>query len=282
MRRLAAVAAAICLLLCKSSGVATPSNSGDIELRTIEMPGVALYKTDGPLERAPVEKDFPGRIPALFIQKAWGIDVLETRGGKRMLQNGTECAAEDDEDDELFRRFGSSLLARARSMFVDRGYEHELQSFLDTGVSNPDAGPRRMHWVGIEIFPNMSLTLHSHPNIEYAYIVEGVMHEWRLTDPMVEKKRSYVPETFVIDGELQHKQVGPNLTAVDASQTFEHKLYREGEMFINTIGDVHQSYTKTEGVKLFVMWGDGNADVPSEQHPQNAGFLNHQSAQAWA
>ena len=53
-------------------------------------------------------------------------------------------------------------------------------------------------------------------------------------------------------------------------------------MFINTIGDVHQSFTREEGVKLFVMWGDGNADVPLDQLPTNSDtFFNSQSAQAW-
>lgn len=243
----------------------------------IKMSGVILHKTNGPLEREPVGESFPDLMPVQFIQKAYNIDVLETQGGKRMLEQNDTCATKDDG-----YRFGANLLARARSMFVERGYEHELGEFLETGVSNPDAGPRRMHWAGIEILPNHSLALHSHPNVEFAYIVEGVMHEWRLTDPTVDKKRSYVPENVKINGKMQSKHIGPNLTTVDASQTFEHKLYREGEMFINAIGDVHQSFTKTEGVKIFVMWGDGNADVPNDQHPQNAGFLNQQSAQAWA
>ena len=57
--------------------------------------------------------------------------------------------------------------------------------------------------------------------------------------------------------------------------------YSAGDMFINTIGDVHQS-TMDEGVKLFVMWGDGNADIPEHGLPQNsADFLNAQSAKAW-
>jgi len=255
------------------------------QMRTIEMPGVTLHKTvSGPLASGPVGGDFPGRIPAKLIREAYNIDVLETEGGMKMLLESNDrsvCAADAHNDDKELR-FGMNLLARARSMFVERGYGHELQSFMETGVSNPDAGPRRMHWVGIEIFPNQSLALHSHPNVEFVYIVEGCMHEWRLTDATVKKKRSYIPERVEVDGgEVHSKYIGPNLTSVDANRTFEHRLYREGEMFINTIGDVHQSFTKDEGVKLFAMWGDGNADVPSDQLPQNAGFLNIQSAKAW-
>jgi len=251
-------------------------SSDDSEIRQIKMPGVVLHKTSSPLDVGPVGDDFPGPIPVRFIKKAFGIDALGTPGGEQMLKNSTLCASDDVET-----QFGANLLARARNMFEKRGLVQELEAFLDTGVSNPDAGPRRMHWVGIEIFPDQSLALHSHPNVEFAYIVEGVMHEWRLTDPAVEKKRSYVPVTVETDEGVHSKLVGPNLTMVDASQTFEHKLYREGDMFINTIGDVHQSFTRAEGVKLFVMWGDGNADVPNDQLPMNAGFLNEQSAQAW-
>ena len=42
-------------------------------------------------------------------------------------------------------------------------------------------------------------------------------------------------------------------------------------MFINSIGDVHQSFTGEEGVMLFVLWGGSTADVPDTQLPQNSG-----------
>ena len=75
--------------------------------------------------------------------------------------------------------------------------------------------------------------------------------------------------------------VGPNISKVNASETFSQASYHEGDMFINAVGDIHQSFTKEEGVKLFVLWGDGNADIPSDGMPYDAGFLNKQSAKAW-
>ena len=115
------------------------------------------------------------------------------------------------------------------------------------------------------------------------YIVEGVMHEHRIVDPSIEKKRAYVPETVEVNGETHLKYSGPDLHSIDASKegVFSHYEYHAGEMFINAIGDVHQSYTRGEGVKLLVMWGDGNADVPDGQSPQNSAFLNRHSAKAW-
>lgn len=243
----------------------------------IQGPGVILHKTSGPLESAAVAEGFPGTIPADFIRKAYGIDVVRSRGGRRIL-NQTDFCGEGDLD----AAFGAALLTRAKEMFLHRNCEDELEAFLQNGVSNPDAGYRRMHSVGIEVHPNKSLALHSHPNIEFAYIIEGALHEWRL-DPSIEKKRVYIPEAVEVNGTSLLKYHGPDLKEVDGGKTgtFRHNIYNEGDMFINTIGDVHQSFTKGEGVKLFAMWGDGNADVPKDGYPQNAGFLNEQSAKAW-
>ena len=138
-----------------------------------------------------------------------------------------------------------------------------------------------MHWVGIDILPNQSLALHSHPNVEFVYVAEGVMHEWRCRKCPV--KRSYVPEEVKTNGKTILKYWGPDLHKVNAKAKgmFRHDAYNAGDMFINAIGDVHQSYTREEGVKLLVMWGDGNADVPLEQLPRHSDFLNVGGAKAW-
>ena len=284
----------MCFVATEGGPPSSSSSSSDesggtvLELTKTDMPGVTLYKTNDPIDEGPVGADFPSRFPVQFIDQAFNINVLETQGGKELMKkyNSNEveerecssssssssrtCSSRDDDDAEA--QFGKSLLARASEMFAERQCHDELQSFLDTSVSNPgvQSGPRRMYWVGIEIQPNKSLALHSHPNIEYVYIVEGVMHEWRLVDPNVPKKKIY---TTI---------VGPNLTNVNGNETFQHQQYKEGEMFINTIGDVHQSYTMDEGVKLFAMWGNGNADVPIDQIPHSSEFLNSQSAKAWS
>ena len=220
---------------------------------------------------------------------------------------------DDDTDDDPSLLFGLGLVERAKEMFQQRNLLHELEYFFETGVSNnPQQGttspPRRMYWVGIHIHPNKSLALHSHPNIEFAYIVQGTMYEYRLIDPNYKKKIIYHNNDDSgkeeNDAEEDFKYIGPNLTYIHASvatgaattpSSFQLNSYKEGEMFINTIGDVHQSFTKEDenddenddggmggGVKLFVLWGNGNADVPHDQYPQNSNnVLNIQSAQAW-
>merc|ERR1712093_942345 len=120
----------------------------------------------------------------------------------------------------------------------------ELDAFLQSGVSNTHSPtPRRMHWVGIHILPNQSLALHSHPNVEFVYVAAGAMHEWRC--PKCPVKRSYIPEEVHTNGKTIEKYWGPDLHEVDA---------KANGMFVNAIGDVHQSYTREEGVKLLVMW----------------------------
>ena len=85
------------------------------------------------------------------------------------------------------------------------------------------------------------------------------------------------------NGKTIEKYWGPDLHKVNAKAKgmFRHDAYNAGDMFINAIGDVHQSYTEGEGVKLLVMWGDGNADVPLEQLPRHSDFLNVGGAKAW-
>ena len=276
------------LLCCYYSlCIAADDQTEELDLYTINSAGVILHKQrSGPIEERPVGDDFPHTMPARFIRQAYGIDAPNSIGGKHIMEKqSASCTSESDGGEaNLDVDFGSAILARAKQMFAERECQDELDFFLKKGVSNPEAGPRRMHWAALEILPNQSLALHSHPNIEFAYIVDGVMHEHRIVDHSIEKKKAYTPESIEVDGQKHLRYHGPDLSHIDASMngTFKHNAYSAGDMFINTIGDVHQSYTMDEGVKLFVMWGDGNADIPEHGLPQNsADFLNAQSAKAW-
>merc|ERR1711977_333323 len=77
----------------------------------------------------------------------------------------------------------------------------------------------------------------------FEYVAAGVMHEWRC--PKCPVKRSYVPERIETNGKTIEKYWGPDLHKVDAKDDgmFRHDAYSAGDMFINAIGDVHQSYT---------------------------------------
>jgi len=250
----------------------------DIEINRIENPGVILYKTSGPLPEQKLGDDFPGDFPARFMRQAWGLEGPRSPEGKSLVNATGVCTTEAITDEF----FGQAMLERAKAMFDDRNLRHELDAFLQSGVSNTDSpSPRRMYWVGIHILPNQSLALHSHPNVEFVYVAAGVMHEWRC--PKCPVKRSYVPERIETNGKTIEKYWGPDLHKVNAKAKgmFRHDAYNAGDMFINAIGDVHQSYTEEEGVKLLVMWGDGNADVPLEQLPRHSDFLNVGAAKAW-
>ena len=263
------------LLVALLARVATAQ---DIDIKRIENPGVILYKTSGPLPEQKLGDDFPGSFPARFLRQAWGLEGPHLPEGAALV-NATGVCTSNEITDEFF---GQAMLERAKAMFDDRGLRHELDAFLQSGVSNTHSPtPRRMRWVGIDILPNQSLALHSHPNVEFVYVAAGVMHEWRC--PKCPVKRSYVPEKIESNGNTIEKYWGPDLHNVNAKAngTFRHDAYGAGDMFINAIGDVHQSYTREEGVKLLVMWGDGNADVPLEQLPRHSDFLNVGAAKAW-
>ena len=120
-------------------------------------------------------------MPARLIRQAYGIDAPNSIGGKHIMKQSASCTSESDGGEvNLDVDFGSAILARAKQMFAERECQDELDFFLKKGVSNPEAGLRRMHWAALEILPNQSLALHSHPNIEFAYIVDGVMHGHRI------------------------------------------------------------------------------------------------------
>ena len=147
----------------------------DIGITRIENPGVVLYKTAGPLPEAKLGDDFPGSFPARFLRQAWGLEGPRSPKAPPWSSDGRLLSEEVTDE-----YFGQAMLERAKAMFDDRGLRHELDAFLQSGVSNTiSPSPRRMHWVGIRILPNQSLALHSHPNVEFVYVAAGVMHEWR-------------------------------------------------------------------------------------------------------
>merc|ERR1711881_585972 len=113
--------------------------------------------------------------------------------------------------------------------------------------------------------------------------VRGGGRHARVALPKCPVKRKYIPEEVQTNGKTILKYWGPDLHKVNAKARgmFRHDAYNAGDMFINAIGDVHQSYTEAEGVKLLVMWGDGNADVPLSQLPRHSDFLNVGGAKAW-
>ena len=52
----------------------------------------------------------------------------------------------------------------------------DLTEYLTTSLSNG----RKLKWVLMFIPPNLTFSLHAHPNVELIVILEGSMHEYRL------------------------------------------------------------------------------------------------------
>merc|ERR1711939_1199803 len=104
----------------------------DIDIQRIENPGVILYKTAGPLPASKLGDDFPGSFPARFMRQAWGLEGPRSPEGKSLVNATGVCTTEAITDEF----FGQAMLERAKAMFDDRNLRHELDAFLQSGVSN--------------------------------------------------------------------------------------------------------------------------------------------------
>ena len=116
----------------------------DIGITRIENPGVILYKTSGPLPEARLGDDFPGSFPARFMRQAWGLEGPRSPEGAALMNATGVCTTEEVTDEY----FGQAMLERAKAMFDDRGLRHELDAFLQSGVSNTDSPSPRDVCIG--------------------------------------------------------------------------------------------------------------------------------------
>jgi quercetin dioxygenase-like cupin family protein len=158
---------------------------------------------------------------------------------------------------DLSADWESSWQDNASALFAAKAGSgpQDFAQFLQTGESNG----REMSWTVISIPPNRSFPLHAHPSIEVIYVAKGVMHELRLI------------------GQAPTQDFGPQLEGPDLSNrtkdSFAHHAISQGEMLVNEIGSVHQSYTKGEGCVLLCLWSSAHADIPCDHMPK-AAFLN--------
>jgi hypothetical protein len=154
---------------------------------------------------------------------------------------------------ELPAGWDSSWQAKATSLFAARpgSASQDFSQFLQSGRSNG----REMSWTVISIPPNLSFPLHAHPSIEVIYVAKGVMHEVRLK------------------GDAPTKDFGAQLEGPDlsdrSSDAFTHHAISQGEMLVNEIGSIHQSFTKDEGCVLLCLWSNAHADISTCHLPKN-------------
>lgn len=155
---------------------------------------------------------------------------------------------------ELATDWESSWQTKASALFAAKAGNgpQDYAQFLQSGQSNE----REMSWTVISIPPNRSFPLHAHPSIEVIYVAKGTMHEMRLI------------------GQAPTRDFGVQLEGPDLSgrtkDAFTHHAISQGEMLVNEVGSIHQSYTKEEGCVLLCLWSSAHADIPCCHMPKSS------------
>lgn len=98
-----------------------------------------------------------------------------------------------------------------------------------------------LFWQIIIIPPKTIFSFHIHPNIEYDYVVEGKLYEYKL-------KNKLAKNGLCID--YSHSKIFKNMSIQD----FEFNKIEKNEFIINDSGSCHISYTKDEGCILYSLW----------------------------
>ena len=142
--------------------------------------------------------------------------------------------------------FNARWRAALRERFEAQGVVDELDAWLATGLSN--GRPLKLEVMAIK--PNAWFRVHQHPNIEFEQTLVGSLHEVRCGDP----------PTLPDGGE------GPDLRS---SLTWEAGAVPAGDFVVNSINSVHQSFTKTEGALIVVLWSGCHANVRPERCPSH-------------
>lgn len=169
----------------------------------------------------------------------------------------------------------------------------DLDYFLEDGFSNG-----RPLFLQIMVCPpDKCFKLHAHPNIESMLTLKGSLHELRAIGPPIESPSFYIPAPGNESGDHTEKNecddiqmnkgsderkfhskigevIGPS---IPFSTFFEKKCTVKGQMIVNEIGSVHQSYTTSRnenyddgrdegnGVSMLVLWSGCHANTPSSK-----------------
>jgi len=157
----------------------------------------------------------------------------------------------------------------------------ELDNFLETGLSNG----RPLLLQIMVCPPDKWFKLHAHPNIESMLTLKGSLHELRAIGPPIEAPTFYFlhPENNnksklgdskeeTNENSKVREVKGPS---IPFSTFFEKKSTVKGQMIVNEIGSVHQSYTTSmkenvdedgddgNGISMLVLWSGCHANTPS-------------------
>lgn len=182
------------------------------------------------------------------------------------------------EDPEAYRL---KWLSRTRSLFESKGEEAcgELEEFFSTGTSN---GGRPLSWCLMDILPNQAFPLHAHPTVEIVHIIKGALYERRLQGkPPINIKGcccnsiSSSSASASISASPSTATQGlspPDLSSLSPPPTFIDGVCRAGDMLVNEVGSIHQSWTEDEGCFLLCIWGGGHLNLPPSCFPSGTTF----------
>lgn len=102
-----------------------------------------------------------------------------------------------------------------------------------------------MMWSILEIQPNKAFQLHSHPNIEINYVLQGTLYQ------------KYFPtEAFKLPTLMFQKTTIETNEIADAlpMEQLTESSVKAGSMLLNLPGSTHQSFTKEEGAVLLCLF----------------------------
>jgi len=125
----------------------------------------------------------------------------------------------------------------------------DFEEATETGKSHG----RQLRFDLMSILPNLSFSLHAHPNVEAIYVVKGAIHEYRYQGDDLNR------EVYQNDG------VKPRLAAKADQFTRQHVA--EGGWIINRPGSVHLSFTCSEGAELLVLWSGSHFALDGADEP---------------
>ena len=151
-------------------------------------------------------------------------------------------------------------LARKNNLDASPSLCSDLGEFLSTGKSNG----RSLQWSILDCGPGCQFKLHSHPNLEIAYCVQGCLHEIRMDGSPLTREFESCSSDDSSSGTILK---GPNLSSLTRAWRFGTIV--EGEWLVNELGSIHKSFTATngEGCLLLAFWGGSHADIPVNQEP---------------
>jgi hypothetical protein len=112
---------------------------------------------------------------------------------------------------------------------------------------------RQLRFDLMSILPNLSFSLHAHPNVEAIYVVKGAIHEYRYQGEDLGR------EVYQNDG------LKPRLAA--KAEQFTRQHVAEGGWIINRPGSVHLSFTCSEGAELLVLWSGSHFALDGADEP---------------